>query len=342
MLSLKKENLCLKENNLYLQPQNFLYMQARFIRNLLVFCFCMVFTQATKAQNAARIYVEPDGWSIGTDFGMTDLWGDVGTKSIIDHYTNSKYTNKMCFMGGLFGRYTVHPCFAIRMMLNYGVLYATDQWNYDKVKGKNLAEGSDVVQRFLREQNAKDQTFESTVLFELMPFRFNPESKSAHRRGQLFFGAGIGVFHFVPYSTEGNSNTYVKTYDLHLEGQGWGGDYPKNYSLWQPAIPLAIGYRWDIGQHLNLGFEFMYRYCFTDYLDGVSGKYVDPPAFYTHMPATQAATAEAVADKEPYFNNAPANTAGNLRGNPGNDAYSTITITFSYKIFARNNRWWLP
>lgn len=309
-------------------------MHARFIRNLLVFCICIAFPLATNAQDASRIYVEPDGWSIGTDIGVTDLWGDVGTKSIIDHYTNSKYTDKVCFMGGLLGRYSIHPCFAIRMMVNYGVLYATDKWNYDAIKGNALVEGTDALQRYLREQNAKDQVFEGTVLAEFTPFRMNPESKRAGKRGQLYVGAGVGIFHFVPFSTVAGSNTYVKTYDLHLEGQGWGAGYPPNYSLWQPAIPLAIGYRWDIGKHLNLGVEFMYRYCFTDYLDGVSGKYVDPPAFYTHLSPQQAALAESVADKEQYFNNQVPNQAGNLRGTPGSDAYSTITITFRYKIFA--------
>ena len=315
-------------------------MQARFFRNLLVFCFCIALSQTTSAQNASRIYVEPDGWSIGTDVGMTDLWGDVGTKSILAHYTNSKYTDKVCFMGGLFGRYTIHPALSVRMMFNYGVLYATDKWNYDAVKGGGLAEGSDAVQRYLRAQNVKDQTFESTVLLELTPFRLNPESKAAHRRGQLVLGAGIGLFHFTPYSTVGNSTQYVKIHDLDLEGQGWGGDYPKQFSLWQPAIPLMLGYRWDIGQHLNLGLEFMYRYCFTDYLDGVSGKYVDPEAFYAHFTPTQAAQAAAVADKTPYFYNQAPNAAGNLRGTSGNDSYSTITITFYYKIFNKTRVWW--
>ena len=315
-------------------------MQARFFRNLLVFCICMAFFQTTNAQNASRIYVEPDGWAIGTDIGTTDLWGDVGTKSIIDHYTNSKYTDKVCFMGGMFGRYTIHPALSVRLMFNYGVLYATDDWNYDQVKGKNLlVEGNDAVQRYLRHQNVKDQTFEGSAIMEFSPFRMNPESKASHRRGQLFLGAGIGIFHFVPYSTVANSSTYVKIHDLDLEGQGWGDGYPKQFSLWQPAIPLVIGYRWDIGQHLNLGVEFMYRYCFTDYLDGVSGKYVNPPAFYTHMSPQQAALAESVADKEQYFNNEVPNAAGNLRGNPGSDAYSSITITFCYKINTRRRTW---
>ena len=114
-------------------------MQARFFRNLLVLSLGLASVAFTaNAQNASRIYVEPDGWSLGMNVGESDLWGDVGTKSVIDHYTNSKYFDKMAFMGGLYGRYTVHPCFAIRLGINYGTLYATDKWNYDKAK--NAAE----------------------------------------------------------------------------------------------------------------------------------------------------------------------------------------------------------
>src|SRR4051812_9373497 len=109
-------------------------MQARFIRNLLVLCISMAAAATSNAQHASRIYIEPTGWSIGVNAGLSDMWGDVGTKSPIDHYTNSKYFDKVAFMGGMFGRYTVHPCFALRGSINIGSLYATDKWNYDLAK----------------------------------------------------------------------------------------------------------------------------------------------------------------------------------------------------------------
>jgi hypothetical protein len=316
-------------------------MQARFFRNILVICICMALISPTAiAQNASRVYVEPDGWSVGFNAGLSDLWGDIGTKSFINHYANSKYFDKVTFMGGLFGRYTVHPCFAIRMQFNYGALYATDKWNIDLAK-KASSEGDDAYQRYARAQNAKDYLFEGQILFELSPFRMNPETRRAGKRGQPFIGLGIGIFHFTPYSTVAASPTWVKTYDLHLEGQGFGAGYPKNFSLWQPAIPIAIGYRWDIGEHLNLGIEYMYRYTFTDYLDGVSGKYIANSDFNKHLSPSKAALAQQVADKGYWAGLELPNTPGNLRGNASNkDAYSTITITFAYKVNTRTKRWW--
>ena len=191
-------------------------MQTRLLRILLVFCISVALARPAGAQDASRVFIEPTGWSIGTNIGTTDLWGDVGTQSILDHYANSKYTNKICFMGGMFGRYQIHPALGVRLQVNYGTLYATDAWNYDQAK-KATTEGNDALQRYLRAQNAKDNILENTVLLELTPFRMNPESRSAHKRGQLFLGAGVSVFHFTPYSTAAAGPGFVKTYDLHLE-----------------------------------------------------------------------------------------------------------------------------
>jgi hypothetical protein len=315
-------------------------MQARLTRKLLVLCIGLAASLKGVAQDASRVYIEPDGWSIGTNIGITDLWGDVGTKSFVSHYTNSTYFDKMVFMGGMFGHYSIHPCLDVRLGLNFGTVYATDKWNKD-LADKATTQGDDPVQRYLRSQDAKSYIGEGYAMFEFMPRRRNPENSKAKKRGQPFIGAGLGLFHFTPYSTVANTGKWVAIQNLHLEGQGFGEDYPKNFSLWQFEIPLSIGYRWDIGQHLNLGIEYMYRITFTDYLDGVSGKYIDPNAFKAHLSPKEAQTAAAVADKQQYYNNDLPNAPGNLRGNSGNkDGYSTLSITLFYKVLTRHREWW--
>jgi hypothetical protein len=300
----------------------------------------MATSYTVSAQNASRIYIEPNGWSIGTDIGMSDMWADVGTKSMMDHYGNSHYLDKVAFVGGMFGRYTVHPCFALRYMLNYGTLYATDKWNEDKAKVAPT-QGDDAFQRYARNQTAKTIIFENSLLMEFTPGRMNPESKSAHRRGQFYVAAGLTYLHFENYSTIGASSQWVKTYDLHLEGQGFGQGYPPDYNRWTMAAPMALGYRWDIGQHLNLGIEFMYRMTFTDYLDGVSGKYISPVEYQLHLSPKDANIAYQVADKEVYSGYGSPNIPGNKRGNASNnDSYSTLTITFYYKVFSATHEWW--
>jgi hypothetical protein len=321
-------------------------MQARFMRNLLALCLSVAICHNTNAQNADRIYIEPNGWAIGMINGMSDLWGDVGTQSIVDHYTNGTYFNHVAFMGGVFGRYTVHPCVGLRFQVEYGSLYATDQWNKSLATAAT-SEGDDAYQRYARGQDARDFIFEGTCLMEFLPFRTNPESKSSRRRGQPYLTTGISIFHYTPYSRAGLDGEWTKTYNLDIEGQGWKNlpgtntNYPAKYSLWQPAIPLGIGYRWDIGQHLNLGLEYMWRMTFTDYLDGVSGKYVGAAAYAAHLNPHDALIAQAVADKGPDHGLEAPNAAGNLRGNStNNDSYSTVSITFYYKILTKNRTWW--
>ena len=315
-------------------------MQARFIRNFLMLCFGIAIAPAVEAQHAARIYIEPDGWSMGMNVGMSDLWGDVGTKSPVVHYTNSKYFDKPAFVGGIFARYSVHPCFALKFKMNTGVLYTTDKWNYDLAKAATT-QGQDGYQRYARGQNARDYIFEGSVLMEVNPFRFNPESAAAHKKGQIYFTAGIGIFHFTPYSTVAATNTYVPTYNLSVEGQGFGAGFPAKYSLWCPAVPLGVGWRWDLGQHINIGFEYLYRVTFTDYLDGVSGKYIDPTVFAKHLQASDAKKAIEVADKSYFLGLAQPNVAGNLRGDPTNkDGYSTFSFVLYYKLLSRHKEWW--
>lgn len=315
-------------------------MQARSIRNLVVICLTMAMSYTSIAQHASRIYVEPNGWSIGTSVGLSDMWGDVGTKSFSSHYMNSKYFDRVAFMGGMFGRYSVHPCFAVRFSANFGSLFATDAWNYDLALVAK-SQGEDAYQRYARSQTAKAVVMEGTVGMEFIPFRSNPESKAASRRGQPWIGLGIGYFHYTPYSSVAASPRYVKTYELHLEGQGFGVGFPPSYSLWAPCFPLTIGYRWDLGQHLNLGLEYSYRITMTDYLDGVSGKYIDKAAYGLNMAPKEAYLAEQVADKGYYAGLAPPNGKGNMRGNPGNkDSYSTFAISFYYKVFTRTRQWW--
>ncbi|MCW3124283.1 MAG: hypothetical protein JWQ38_3775, partial [Flavipsychrobacter sp.] len=259
-------------------------MQARFIRNLLIMCMSVAVSYSANAQNASRIYIEPNGWSIGTNLGTSDLFGDVGTQSAVVHYTNSKYFDHMAFMGGMFGRYTIHPAMAVKLGINYGALYATDNWNYDLALAAPN-QGIDGYERYARGQNARSYIFEGSAMLEFTPLRFNPESKLAHRRGQPVLGFGVAYFHYTPYSTVGYGTRWVKSYDLSLEGQGFGGSFPEKESLWQLAIPLAFGYRWVLGQHLNIVFEYTYRMTFTVYLDVVSGKYIIKADFQNHLPA---------------------------------------------------------
>ncbi len=324
-------------------------MRKSFIRSILSAAILLTMAETSSAQiGVSTEYVEPRGWSIGTSIGMLDLWGDVGTKSVIDHYDNPEYFNKPCFMGGLFFRYASHPSFAFRVGGYYGTLYATDRWNKEKaLESKNP--NDDVYQRYLRNQSIRANTWEMNMLFEIVPFRFNPESRAAMRRFQPLLLLGVGAMHFKPQAQYIDRNQvhrgYVDLYDLNVEGTGVSSSIypgaPQKYSLWQVVIPAGLGVRWDVGRRLSLGLEWVYRYTFTDYLDNVSGKYVDPAIYDKYLSPEKAALAKEMQDKSWLIDGSVQHKAGEKRGDASNkDAYSTLGLTLVFKIPSKKVPWW--
>ncbi len=320
-------------------------MLNRMRSSILTLCFGAIAVVPVKAQSP--LFVEPPGWGLGVNFGLADLWGDVGTKSIKDHYFNGKYFDKPHFMGGIFARYSFHPSIAVRMGVNYGTLYANDNWN-EKGFEKATSIKDDYYQRYIRNLDIKTNIWEGHLLLELTPLRlFNLEGKLAGNRFQPYFLAGIGGFHFKPTSEhyfrdkEGGGK-WTKINDLHLEGQGFKFDgAPERYELWQMSAPLGIGVRWDVGYQLSLGIEYLYRMTFFDYLDGVSGNYVDPGYFEANLTPANATHASNLHDKSWLVDPSISHYNGDVRGNSAvNDGYSTISITLCYKIRRKADYWW--
>jgi hypothetical protein len=223
-------------------------------------------------------------------------------------------------------------------------------WNKQKAEKAESIE-DDAYQRYLRNLSIRANTWEANFLFEIAPFRFNPESAGAMRRFQPLLLLGVGATHFRPQAELIEKGTkinrgYVDVYDLHVEGEGFPKegypDAPEKYELWQVVVPMGLGVRWDIGRRLSLGVEYLYRYTFTDYLDNVSGKYVDPAIYSSYLPANKAAAAAALQDKTWLINeNLPAHAPGENRGNPAvKDAYSTFGLTFIFKVPSKKDPWW--
>jgi len=342
-------------------------MRIAFLRCIVsTVCLGAIGMQANAQQKWTRYrapeFAERPGWSVGLNFGMSDLWGDVGTKSVFNHYVNDKYWTSPHFMGGVFARYALHPGVVLRLGVNYGALYANDNWNNSAANKANTVE-DDAYQRYARNLDVQSNTWEGNVLFEINPRRLgNLERKGAKKRMQPYLLIGAGGFHFrpkgtyTPRGTDGKPDGQprrVDLYDLNLEGNGinisdslaaaYNFTKPKAYKLWQAEIPLGIGFRWDLGNQLSLGIEYMYRYTFTDYLDNVSGFYVDPRIFdYEHAGDPQRAQmAKDMYDKSWIIDQNYNHKPGELRGNSSvPDGYSTISISFYYRIKTKKVPWW--
>lgn len=96
---------------------------------------------------------------------------------------------------------------------------------------------------------------------------------------------GVGVFHHNPRGKAPETDKFgqplaeagewVALRPLGTEGQLSSAYDVKQYSVIQPSIPLGIGMRAELNKRWDFEFEVGYRYLFTDYIDDVSGLYVD-------------------------------------------------------------------
>jgi hypothetical protein len=93
--------------------------------------------------------------------------------------------------------------------------------------------------------------------------------------------AGVAVMYHNPQAQVNENSSlpeagqWVKLKPLGTEGQTSEFYDKKEYSNIQIAIPLGIGVRYRLNQVLDVSFQFGIRYLFTDYIDDVSGNYVD-------------------------------------------------------------------
>ena len=96
---------------------------------------------------------------------------------------------------------------------------------------------------------------------------------------------GIAVFHHNPKAKApeldkfgqplAEAGEWVALRELGTEGQLSQHYNVEQYSLIQPSIPFGLGLRARLNKRWDFEFEVGYRYLFTDYIDDVSGLYVD-------------------------------------------------------------------
>lgn len=126
----------------------------------------------------------------------------------------------------------------------------------------------------------------------LAVFHHNPKGKAPEldKLGQPLAEAGDWVA-LRPLGTEGQLSEH---YDV------------KQYSTIQPSIPFGIGIRAQLQKRLDFEFEVGYRFLLTDYIDDVSGMYVD-------LGALDSKLARAMSDRSNLLNEPTSANTGELR-----------------------------
>ena len=151
--------------------------------------------------------------------------------------------------------------------------------------------------------------------------------------------AGLGYFHFNPYTYYNGQKIFLKP--LSTEGEGVSGTGKKFYQLSQFDYPIGIGFKYKVSDRILLGIEFNSRLLYTDYVDDVSTRYPDETTLFKERGQLAVNLSFRGNEIDPALN-FPSNTH---RGNPKQkDNFYTSVFTFTYilpghTILSGGNGW---
>lgn len=296
----------------------------------------------TTRANAADGSGHEIGFSVGPNFALTDLGGaqrigasEFGLRDI--DFRATRYSISA------FYRYNINNWLAVRGNLMYGMLSADDKHTDGTPPGPDGP--SDSWYRARRNLNFTTHMVEFQAITEVNLKKYNHEAgKGDKERWAPYAGGGLGFFWFNPY-TKFNGEK-VKLRPLGTEGQTIG--YKKMYSNFQFDLMALLGIKYNVTEKFSIALEGIYHQTFTDYLDDVSGNYINAEDVPSLTPLGQALQNRANAPDGKYPNNLynfvegqkPNNVAflktqgaGNQRGDEtDNDQFMHIQLTFTFTL----------
>lgn len=140
-------------------------------------------------------------------------------------------------------------------------------------------------------------------------FKFVPGSENFRFTPYVTFG--VGLFNYDPYTYYKGQKVYLRP--LGTEGQG-SAAYPdrKPYGSMAACFPLGVGIKYSLNARMSLGFEVVYRFTTTDYIDDVSSTYA-PDAHPHFLPDGSPTVWYALQDRS-YITGSPIGIKGRQRG----------------------------
>ena len=243
---------------------------------LIVILICLssvnlVFAQKFKKMSAV-------GFSIGTSNFMGDLGGSKNIGRTFLYDLDIQATRPAL---SVFYKYHLNPFLSFRGELMYTQLIGDDAFN----PGEFFVDRS--YPRRYRNLSFRSPVISFAGMAELNLYKYQPGDIYANKVAP-FVGLGFGAFYFDPRTDDPLTGDRVRLQPLGTEGQGIDG-YDKKYSLIQPQLLASAGVKFNAGPMLAMSIEVIYHQTFTDYLDDVSGDFVDPAIFFANYdPATAA------------------------------------------------------
>ncbi len=246
---------------------------------------------------------------VGLQFGASGYQGDLSPSQAVASVSNLHPSL------GIYGRYNANRYFGYRVNFSYGTVSGDDADSKDESRlSRNLSFRSKIMElALIGEYNilGRHKRMTPYVFGGLAIFRFNPE---ANYEGRL-----------------------IELQPLGTEGQGIDG-FGKKYNRTQFAIPMGAGLKFAVNKNFNVSLEMGFRKLFTDYLDDVSGSYVN----YAQLFAENGEQAALLGNRTGEFlgTDPVSVSTGTQRGNSDRkDWYFMTNISVSYNLWNDKDSW---
>jgi hypothetical protein len=242
--------------------------------------------------------------------GPSKYLGDVGGHPT--SFADILKPNKNTFFYGVSIQRFYKRKFNYELAVNAGKLAATDA----DIKFTSTSD------RYRRNLDFRTNILEASATAHFYPLQFlNKKSKVYKFTVQPFVFGGLGYYSFNPqgsYYDQVFKQTYwIDLKPLHTEGQGYT-EYPnkKEYALQQVCIPYGFGFTYYVAENFFISLSMNNRKLFTDYIDDVSGTYINPKVHENYFTDQETQDiAKLMSDKSFLIDPFAVNTAGEIRGN---------------------------
>jgi hypothetical protein len=302
-------------------------------RHLLPVLFLLITCFSSKSQSVGFLDGKVElGLNLGPSFFLGDLGGTRGKGKTFVKDVNFPFTK---LMKGLYLNIYPREWLGFRLAANFGELEAADSII--------SSGGKDEWFRKKRNLYFKSKLSEAYFAMEIYPTVFLEQYDGLQGKLRPYGLIGIGIYHFNPtaeYIEPNGERRWVDLKPLRLEGQGTS-QYPdrQEYKLTQMNIPMGFGVKYYVKETMYIGLEILHRKTFTDYIDDVSTKYVDPVIFNQYLSPQDAVVANQLYYRENLLPNyRPTRHIGQQRGDPTeNDAYFSGLLRFGWRLNGDNS-----
>ena len=194
---------------------------------------------------------------VGARLGVTGYLGDIGGGDLARPFVMNLELKDTRWAMGAFVRYRFHTLFAYQGALSYGRIQGADSEsdNYAR-RGRNLSFRNDVI------------AFDNKLEFYPPQLTMSDVGKRGKYRTDFktYLFIGVGALYHNPKAMYQGS--WVDLRPLMTEGI--------SYSKFAISVPFGSGFYFTYRKQHRIGFELSAHMTLTDYLDDISGNYVNP------------------------------------------------------------------